>query len=43
MTSRLKCRLVEKGLKRKRQRYSMQVVAAIAVSRKESSKTPFKE
>ena len=34
MTSRLKCRLGEKGLKRKRQRYSMQVVAAIAVSKK---------
>ena len=34
MTALIRRRLVEKGLKRKRQRYSMQVVTAIAVSKK---------
>ena len=34
MTNQIRRRLVEKGLKRKRQRYSMQVVTAIAVSKK---------
>ena len=34
MTARIKHRLLKKGLRRKSQRYSMQVVTAIAISKK---------